>query len=81
MTAGEGAAAAAGITCQIDGVSGSDDPEQPLRATWQMENWTRPVRNGRESTRFRQFRWSSMDEIRIWNVARSQAQIAGARST
>ncbi len=70
-----GANAAAGITLYIDGL-----PVPLTRnnhaAYVSMENWTVPLQLGRESSRFRQFD-GSLDEIRLWNVARAQAQNPG----
>lgn len=44
-----------------------------------MENTTRPLQIGRESTNFRQYD-GGLDEIRIWNVVRTDIQIQSQMS-
>ena len=73
-----GATAANGITFYIDGVA-VPVTRQNNAAYVAMENWTRPVQIGRESSGFRQYD-GGLDEIRIWNVVRTEAQIQSQMS-
>jgi chitodextrinase len=68
-----GATAANGITFYVDGVAVA--LTRANHASYvAMENWTVPLQIGRESTSFRQYN-GAFDELRIWNVARTQSQI------
>jgi hypothetical protein len=71
-----GATAADGMAMYLDGVAVSlvriNDP-----AYIAMENLAAPVEIGREGPAWRQFD-GSLDEIRLWNVARTAAEIQGA---
>ena len=72
-----GAAAAGGITFYIDGVS------VPLTRTNSasyvaMVDSAATLQIGRESAQFKQY-FGGLDEIRIWNVLRTQSQIQSRR--
>ena len=68
-----GAMAAAGVTFYIDGVAVPvtrvNNPSYVA-----MENWTTALQIGRESSSYQQYN-GALDEIRLWNVVRTQAQI------
>jgi Concanavalin A-like lectin/glucanases superfamily/Bacterial Ig domain len=74
-----GATAANGITIYIDGVavavSRINNP-----AYVAMENLTASIQIGRESTSFKQFA-GGLDELRLWNVARTAGEIQSALAT
>ena len=74
-----GATAADGITIYIDGVA---------QAVWRMnngayvamENLAAPVEIGREGPQWNQYN-GSLDEIRLWSIARTQSQLQAAMMT
>ena len=73
-----GAAAADGITVYLDGTALS-----VLRSTGAgyvaMENLTGPLAIGHESDQWNQFA-GALDEVRLWNIARTPAQLAATRN-
>ena len=68
-----GATAANGITFYIDGVV-APLITQNSASYVAMENGTAPLVLGRESTAFKQYD-GGLDEVRLWNVVRTQSQI------
>ena len=74
-----GATAANGITIYVDGVAvpvtRGNNP-----AYVAMENLTAPLQIGRESTLWRQYD-GALDELRLWNVARTPSQLQSAMTT
>ena len=74
-----GATAANGITIYVDGVAvpvtRGNNP-----AYVAMENLTAPLQIGRESTLWRQYD-GALDELRLWNVARTPSQLQAAMTT
>ena len=74
-----GASAANGITIYIDGmavpVTRVNNPTYVA-----MENLTAPLQIGRESTNWKQFA-GALDELRLWNVARTASEIQSAMTT
>ena len=74
-----GAAAANGITIYVDGVAVALTRSNSA-AYVAMENRAIPLQIGRESTNWKQYD-GGLDEIRIWELVRTQAQIQAAMST
>ena len=74
-----GATAANGITIFIDGVAVPVTRiNNPTYVA--MENLTAPLQIGRESTNWKQFA-GALDELRLWNVARTASEIQSAMTT
>ncbi|MEQ1871679.1 MAG: LamG domain-containing protein, partial [Vicinamibacterales bacterium] len=74
-----GATAANGIQIYIDGVA-APMVRQNSATYVAMRNTTAPLSIGREGPSWYQFD-GGMDDVRVWSVTRSAAEIAGARST
>jgi hypothetical protein len=74
-----GATAANGITIYVDGVAVALTRNNNA-AYVAMENRAIPLQIGRESTNWRQYD-GGLDEIRIWGLVRTPAQIQAAMST
>ena len=74
-----GATAANGLAIYIDGVS-VPVTRNNNAAYVAMENLAAPLQIGRESPSWQQFD-GALDEIRVWNVARTASAIQGTMST
>jgi mRNA-degrading endonuclease toxin of MazEF toxin-antitoxin module len=74
-----GATAANGITIYVDGVAVALTRSNSA-AYVAMENRAIPLQIGREGTNWKQYD-GGLDELRIWDLVRTQAQIQAAMST
>jgi hypothetical protein len=74
-----GATAANGIVIYVDGVAVAVSRINNV-AYVAMENTTAPLQIGRESVQWKQFD-GGLDDMRIWNVARTASEIQGSITT
>ena len=72
-----GATAANGITFFIDGVAVPIAERNNNAAYVAMENWTAPLELGCEIAGYQPFN-GGLDEVRMWNVVRTQSQVQAA---